>query len=280
MTVLVVGGGITGLAAARDLGLAGIPTLLVEASERLGGKVRTEHAEGFVIEHGPDSVLTTRPAAVALAREVGLGDELIGVTGPRTVYILRDGRMIPMPAGLGLVLPTKVRPFVATRLFSWPEKARMALDLVMPRVASPDDESVGAFLRRRLGAALVDRLAGPLVGGIYGTSIDELSLDAVVPQLHEAERAHRSLLLAGLADGRRMRAVAAQGREAWLAHARSGSSRRSPADWAISSPRSCSRPRRRASCRPGRAFPSPRSSRPARTSARAFPTGRRCAPMP
>jgi oxygen-dependent protoporphyrinogen oxidase len=87
----------------------------------------------------------------------------------------------------------------------------MALDLVMPRVASPNDESVGAFLRRRLGAALVDRLAGPLVGGIYGTSIDELSLDAVVPQVREAERAHRSLLLAGLADGRRMRAVAAEG---------------------------------------------------------------------
>jgi protoporphyrinogen/coproporphyrinogen III oxidase len=210
MTVLVVGGGITGLAAARALGLAGVPTLLVEASERLGGKVRTERADGFVIEHGPDSVLTTRPAAVALAREVGLGEELIGLSEPRTVYILRDGRMIPMPAGLGLVLPTRVRPFVSSKLFSWPDKARMALDLVMPRVASPADESVGAFLRRRLGGALVDRLAGPLVGGIYGTSLDELSLDAVVPQLREAERTHRSLLLAGLADGRRMRAAAAQ----------------------------------------------------------------------
>jgi oxygen-dependent protoporphyrinogen oxidase len=222
MTVLVVGGGITGLAAARDLGLAGIPTLLVEASERLGGKVRTEHTEGFVIEHGPDSVLTTRPAAVALAREVGLGDELIGVAEPRTVYILRDGQPIPMPEGLGLVLPTKVRPFVGTRLFSWPEKARMALDLVLPRVASPDDESVGRFLRRRLGAALVDRLAGPLVGGIYGTAIDELSLDAVVPQLREAERAHRSLLLAGLADGRRARAMAATRAEAMRAVATEG----------------------------------------------------------
>ena len=211
MSVLVVGGGITGLAAAYELGLGGIPTLLIEASERLGGKVRTERADGFLVEHGPDSVLTTRPAAVSLARRLGLGDELIGVTDPRTVYILRDGRQIPLPAGLGLVLPTRVRPFVATRLFSWPEKARMALDLVMPRVASPEDESVGAFLRRRLGVALVDRLAGPLVGGIYGTSIDDLSLDAVVPQLREAERAHRSLLLAGLADGRRMRAAAARG---------------------------------------------------------------------
>jgi protoporphyrinogen/coproporphyrinogen III oxidase len=211
MSVLVVGGGITGLAAALELGRAGVPTLLVEASDRLGGKVGTEHVDGLTIEQGPDSMLTTRPAAVALAREVGLGDELTGVSEPRTVHILRDGRQVPMPDGLGLVLPTKVRPFVGTRLFSWPEKARMALDLVMPRVASADDESVGAFLRRRLGPALVDRLAGPLVGGIYGTAIDELSLDAVVPTLRAAERAHRSLLLAGLADGRRMRAVAAGG---------------------------------------------------------------------
>lgn len=209
MTVLVVGGGIAGLAAALELGRAGVPTLLVEAADRLGGKIQTEQVDGFVIEHGPDSMLTTRPAAVTLARELGLGDQLIGVSEPRIVHILRDGRPIPMPDGLGLVLPTKLRPFVGTRLFSWPEKARMAFDLVMPRVIASDDEAIGAFLRRRLGPALVDRLAGPLVGGIYGTSIEELSLDAVVPTLRIAERDHRSLLLAGLADGRTMRKAAA-----------------------------------------------------------------------
>ena len=205
MTVLVVGGGITGLATALDLGRAGIPTVLAEASDRLGGKVATERIGPFLVELGPDSFLATRPAAVTFARELGLGEELIGVVEPRTVYIRRDGRLVPMPAGLGLVLPTRVGPFVGTPLFSLAEKARMSLDLVLPRVASPDDESVGRFLRRRLGRPLVDRLAGPLVGGIYGTSIDDLSLDAVVPQLRAAEREHRSLLLAGLADGRRMR---------------------------------------------------------------------------
>jgi oxygen-dependent protoporphyrinogen oxidase len=205
MTVLVVGGGITGLVAARDLGRAGVPTVLVEASPRLGGKVATERVGGFVVELGPDSFITTRPAGVALARELGLGDQLVGVREPRTVHIRRDGRLVPMPEGLGLVLPTRAWPFVRTRLFTWPEKARMGLDLILPRLARPEDESVGAFLRRRLGPALVDRLAGPLVGGIYGTDIDALSLDAVVPQLREAERAHRSLLLAGLADGRAMR---------------------------------------------------------------------------
>lgn len=209
MTVLVIGGGIAGLAAARDLGKAAIPTLLVEASDRLGGKIATERVDDFVIELGPDSMLTTRPAAVALARELGLGDELISVSEPRSVHILRNGRPIPMPEGVGLVLPTRARPFISTRLFSWPEKARMGVDLVMPRVLPMEDVSVGAFLRRRLGSALVSRLAGPLVGGIYGTSIDELSLDAIVPTLREAERTHRSLILAGLADGRRMRGAAA-----------------------------------------------------------------------
>lgn len=209
MTVLVVGGGITGLTAARDLGRAGIATVLAEASTVLGGKTATEHAGDMLIELGPDSFLTTRPAAVELATELGLGDRLLSVIEPRTVFILRDGKRIPMPEGLGLVLPTRVRPFVTTPLFTWPEKARMALDLALPRAAGTNDMPVGRFLRRRLGQPLVDRLAGPLVGGIYGTSIEELSLDAVVPTLREAERAHRSLLLAGLADGRRMRAARA-----------------------------------------------------------------------
>lgn len=214
MTVLVAGGGISGLAAAHELSRAGIPALVVEAGDRLGGKIATERVDGFTIEHGPDSMLATRPAGVALARAVGLGGDLVGVREPRLVHILRDGRPIPMPDGLGLILPTKVRPFVGTRLFSWREKARMGLDLVLPRLMAAGDEPVGAYLRRRLGTALVDRLAGPLVGGIYGTSIDELSLDAVVPTLRDAERTHRSLLLAGLADGRRMRAAAARARAA------------------------------------------------------------------
>jgi protoporphyrinogen/coproporphyrinogen III oxidase len=210
MRVLVVGGGITGLTAAWVLGRAGVPTLLVEAAPRLGGKVRTEHTDGFVVEHGPDSFLAARPAAVQLARELGLGDVLIGTTEPRTVWILHRDRLVRMPEGLGLVLPTRVWPFAKTRLFSPLEKLRMGLDLVRPRCIAPGDEAVGTFLRRRLGDAVVDRLAGPLLGGIYGTPIDELSLDAVVPQLRTSEREHRSLLFAGLAQGRAARRIAAE----------------------------------------------------------------------
>ena len=210
MRVLVVGGGITGLVAARSLALDGVPVLLAEAGPRLGGKVFTEHAGGFTVEHGPDSFLATRPTGTALARELGLGEELVGTAGIRAVYIRHRGRLVPMPEGLGLVLPTRFLPFARTRLFSWPEKLRIAKDLVAPRSMPADDIAVGVYLRGRLGNPLVERLAGPLVGGVYGTPIDELSLDAVVPTLRTAEREHRSLLLAGLADGRKMRAAAAK----------------------------------------------------------------------
>ena len=132
MRVLVVGGGITGLAAARALARDGIAVTVVEAGPRLGGKVSTERVDGLVIEHGPDSFLSTRPAAVTLARELGLGDDLVGTRDPRAVYIRHRGELVPMPDGLGLVLPTKVMPFARSRLFTVPEKLRMAKDVVWP----------------------------------------------------------------------------------------------------------------------------------------------------
>ena len=210
MAVVVAGGGITGLAAAWELARAGIAVELYEASERFGGKIRTEHVDGFLLEDGPDSFISYRPAAAALARELGLGGEIIGTTDPRTVHIRTGGRFVPLPDGIGLVLPTRMAPFVTTRLFSPLEKLAMARDLVLPRSPAGEDVSIGWFLRRRLGPALVARLGDPLIGGIYGASVDELSLDAVVPQLRTAEREHRSLLLASLAQGRaRARAAAA-----------------------------------------------------------------------
>lgn len=202
MTVLVVGGGITGLTAAYALGQAGIPTMLLEATGRLGGKVQTECVDGFLVESGPDSFISTRPAALDLCRELGLGDALIAPSEPRIVYVRTRGAFVPLPAAMGLVLPTRLRPFLTTPLFSPSEKLRIGLDLMLPRARQEPDVAVGALLRRRLGGALVERLAGPLLGGVYGTSIDELSLDAVVPQLRAAEREHRSLLLASLASRR------------------------------------------------------------------------------
>ena len=208
-TVVVVGGGITGLAAAYELTRAGVPVLLVEASQRLGGKIRTERIDGFLVEAGPDSFISYRPAATELALELGLGDAVIRTNDPRLVHIRARGEMIPMPEGMGLVLPTRMAPFVTTRLFSWSQKLRAGADVFLPRWLDGEDVSIGEFLRHRLGGAMVDRLADPLLGGIYGAPVDELSLFAVVPQLREYEREHRSLLFASLAQGRAARARAA-----------------------------------------------------------------------
>jgi oxygen-dependent protoporphyrinogen oxidase len=200
--VLVVGGGIAGLAAALRLAEAGRRVALVEASDRLGGKIQTETVDGFVVEAGPDSFIATRPAATRLCLHLGLHDELLGTTEPRTVYVLRHGRFHRLPDGLALVVPTRFRPFALSPLFSPVEKLRMGLDLVLARGPIEADESVGSLLRRRLGRALVDRIAGPLLGGIYGTGIDELSAEAVTPQLRDLERRHRSLILGSLAARR------------------------------------------------------------------------------
>ena len=206
--VVVVGGGISGLAAAYEAARAGARVLLVEADDRLGGKIKTEHVEGFVVEAGPDSFISYRPAATELARELGLGEAIIRTNEPRAVFIRAGGELVRMPDGMGLVLPTRMAPFVTTRLFSWPQKMRAGLDVVLPRRLNGADVSIGSFLRARLGPAMVERLADPLLGGIYGAPVDELSLLAVVPQLRDYERDHRSLLLASLAQGRAARARA------------------------------------------------------------------------
>ncbi|MGC3993662.1 MAG: protoporphyrinogen oxidase [Propionicimonas sp.] len=213
MRLLVVGGGITGLAAAWEAARGDgerppADVLLVESSDRLGGKLHTEHADGLLIEHGPDSFVSYRPAASRLATEVGLGDDLVGTTGARVVYLRSRGKLRPLPAGMGMVLPTRLGPFVTTGILSPADKLRAGLDLVLPRqLRDGEDVAIGAFLRARLGGGIVRRFADPMVGGIYGAGVDELSLDAVLPSLRADEAAHRSLMLAALASGRKTRAA-------------------------------------------------------------------------
>ncbi len=208
MRLLVVGGGIAGLAAAWEaISRPGTEVVLVEADERLGGKLHTESIDGFLIEHGPDSFVSYRPAAAQLAREVGLGEELIGTSGSRQVYLRSGDKLRPIPAGMGMVLPTRLLPFATTGILSVAAKLRAGLDLILPRQLGTDDVAIGAFLRRRLGGGIVTGFADPMVGGIYGASVDELSLDAVLPSLRSDEAAHRSLILASLASGRKARAA-------------------------------------------------------------------------
>lgn len=201
-TVLVVGAGITGLSAAWEAMRAGAGVTLVEASSQVGGKVRTERLDGFVIEHGPDSFVSYRPAALGLINDLRMAGEVITVGGSRAVHLRADGRLLPLPDGMGMVLPTRMGPFVTTPILSWRDKARAGLDLVLPRRLDAADTSAGAFLRARLGDGVVDRFAQPLIGGIYGAGVDELSLDAVLPTLRTSEQEHRSLMVASLRQGR------------------------------------------------------------------------------
>lgn len=208
MRVLVAGGGITGLAAAHALVKRGVDVAIAERSQALGGKIATERVDGLLIEHGPDSFLTLRPAGLALSAELGLADEIAAPLAPDTVYVWHGSRLVPIPAGTGFGLPTRFRPFIASPLFSPLEKLRAAMEPMVAVGAGEVDVSIGAFLRRRFGDAAVDRLAGPLISAIYGADVDELSLDALMPRLREAERRHGSLVRAGLAARRTARAPA------------------------------------------------------------------------
>ncbi len=201
MKLVVIGAGITGLAAAhravelaRERSLA-IDLTVVEARDRLGGTIATERADGCLIEAGPDSFLSEKPWALGLCRRLGVEDRLVRTDDRfRTVFVWRHGRLHPLPDGFQLLAPTKLGPFLSSDLFSWGGKLRMALDLVRPR-SVVDDESLGAFVRRRLGAQALDRVAQPLVAGIYTADPDDLSLAATMPRFLELERRERSLIL-------------------------------------------------------------------------------------
>jgi oxygen-dependent protoporphyrinogen oxidase len=215
MKLAIVGGGITGLAAAhravewsreraRPLELT-----LLEATDRLGGTIQTERREGFLVECGPDSFLSEKPWALALCRRLGLEARLSRTDDRfRRTFVVFRGRLHPLPEGFQLLAPTRLRPFLASTLFSWPGKLRMGLDLLLPRGSDPD-ESLGAFVRRRLGREALERVAQPLVAGIYTADPDDLSLRATMPRFLDLERRERSLILAMWRAGRRAPDVAA-----------------------------------------------------------------------
>lgn len=201
LKLVVVGGGISGLAAAhRAVELARersteLEVTLVEARDRLGGTIATERTGGFLVESGPDSFLSEKPWALALCRRLGVEHRLVRTDERfRKVFVWRGGRLHALPDGFQLLAPTKLGPFVRSRLFSWPGKLRMALDLVKPR-GTRDDESLGAFVRRRLGREALERVAQPLVAGIYTADPDDLSLTATMPRFSELERRERSIIL-------------------------------------------------------------------------------------
>jgi len=207
--IVVVGAGIAGLSAAyRAHRLAAerkldVEITVLESTARAGGVIESVERDGCVMELGPDSIITEKPWARALCEEIGLADRIVGTTTEfRQSFVALGKQLHPIPEGFYMMAPSRLAPFVSTRLFSWPAKLRMAADLFLPRRTDGADESLASFVRRRLGAEALDRAAQPMVGGVYTADPEKLSLRATMPRFLEIERKHRSLIL-GLVESRR-----------------------------------------------------------------------------
>ncbi len=220
LRIAVVGGGISGLAAAHRLQeRAGevdrpLEIFLLESSTRTGGIIHTHRRDGFLLEGGPDSFISEKPEAIRLAERIGIADRLIETTPEyRRSFIVRGGRLHGVPEGFQLLAPTRFWPFLTSGIFSWRGKARMAMDVVLPRRAGTangvNDESLAHFVRRRLGREALERMAQPMVGGIYTADPERLSLRATMPRFLEMERTSRSLIR-GMWRARRKQSAAEQ----------------------------------------------------------------------
>ncbi|HVO22899.1 MAG TPA: protoporphyrinogen oxidase [Candidatus Margulisiibacteriota bacterium] len=213
--VAVVGGGIAGLAAAHRLVELSreqqrpVRVTLLEADRRLGGSIATERVDGFVIEAGPDSFISEKPWALKLCERIGFTARLVGTRDEfRRTFVVHNGGLHALPDGFLLLAPTRFWPLLTTRLFTWPGKMRMAMDLILPRGPQRGDESLGSFVTRRLGREALERVAQPLVGGIYTADPDDLSLAATMPRFLEMERTRRSIIWAMWTAQRRAPAAA------------------------------------------------------------------------
>ncbi len=200
--VVVLGGGVTGLVACYRLLEASkaqnlsLDIHLIEASHRLGGVIETEFSDGVLMEKGPDCFLTSKPEGVELCEELGLGSQLIGTNERhRRSFVLRGDELLPVPQGYYLLAPYQIGPFLMSPVFSPLGKLRMAMDVLLPRRGGDADESLADFVRRRFGREALERMAQPMVAGIYSADPESLSLKATMPQFHEIEREHRSLIL-------------------------------------------------------------------------------------
>jgi oxygen-dependent protoporphyrinogen oxidase len=192
--IAIIGGGITGMAAAYYAKQAGAHVTLYEASDRIGGKIKTVYRDGFVLECGPDGYMARKPTLTELITELGLDDDLVrSMTG--TSYIYVRNRLRQMPAGSVMGIPTKFWPMVKTDLFTWRGKFRAGMDLVLPRVYAGSDISLDTFFRARLGSEVVEAMIEPLLSGIYNGTLDDMSIESTFPQFITIEQKTRSLIL-------------------------------------------------------------------------------------
>ena len=199
--VVIIGGGISGLSTAYYLAKRGIGSTLIESRARLGGVIQTEQVDGCIIEAGPDSFISAKPAALELIRELGLAEQVIGSNDySRKTFVWKRGRLIPLPEGLMMMVPTKIMPLVTTGLLSWGTKLRMGLELLHAPKPHESDESVADFIEEHYGEEAVDYLAEPLLSGIYGGDPREMSVTAVLPRFVTLSRQYGSLTRGVLAE--------------------------------------------------------------------------------
>ena len=215
--VLVVGGGLSGLAAAHRLQESApddIEIRVLEANERLGGVIHTERTENLLLELGPDSMITEKPWGVDLCQRLGIADDLIPTQARfRKTLVVRDGKLLPLPEAFQMLAPGNIRAFLASPILSLRGRCRALMDLILPRGGPPagGDETLASFVRRRFGNELLQRLAQPLVGGIYTADPETLSLATTLPRFLDLERNHRSVILGLRREARRSAAEAASG---------------------------------------------------------------------
>jgi oxygen-dependent protoporphyrinogen oxidase len=212
--VVIIGAGIGGLSAALNLeqkavlkGI-GLEIILLERKELIGGNIRSERVDGFLVEGGPDCFLSEKPWAMELSKKLGLGDKLLPTNeANKKTFVLSGGRLHDLPEGVILMVPTKVMPFLKSSLISWPGKIRMGLEYFVPKLKSGNDESLGDFVTRRLGKEALDKIAEPLIAGIHGGDPKTMSVRASFPKFVQMEEQYGSLIKGMLAKMRQMQSA-------------------------------------------------------------------------
>ncbi len=204
MQLAIIGGGISGLAAAFEAHKLGLDFQLFESSSRFGGTLETLDSDGVLMEGGADSILRTKPWALELVRELGLESEMVSTKEDSYgSYVVCDRELHPIPDGFRLMAPTTILSFLRSPILSWPGKFRVFLELFMPKNSTGQDESLTSFVTRRLGREVLEKLAQPMVSGIYSADPDCLSLEATMPIFLRLEQEYGSVIkgLRALGEG-------------------------------------------------------------------------------
>ncbi|MFZ3072254.1 MAG: protoporphyrinogen oxidase [Thermodesulfobacteriota bacterium] len=212
--MVIIGGGIAGLSTAYSLiehsrlkGVKDLHITLIEKSSGLGGNIKTENIDGFLVEGGPDCFLSEKPWAMELIKRLGLETSLLPTRKPRgKTFVYHKGKLHLLPEGVILMVPTRMIPLAFSSLISIQGKLRMALEFFIPKRKEKTDESLGDFVRRRLGKEALDKIAEPLVAGVHAGDPETMSVRASFPKFVELEENHGSLIRGMLARMKAMRA--------------------------------------------------------------------------